>query len=138
MRWLRDSKFIQTQRVAVFGNSFGGIQTVLGAQNGNYCAAVNASGGAMSWESAPQLRTLMIEAVRKSKAPIFFDPAENDFNLDPTRVLSQEMKKAGQPFEVKFYPAFGKSEEEGHSFAYLGSSVWRDDVFAFLSKHCRK
>jgi hypothetical protein len=47
------------------------------------------------------------------------------------------MKDAGKPFEVKIYPAFGKSAEEGHSFAYRGASIWADDVFRFLDRHCR-
>jgi hypothetical protein len=47
------------------------------------------------------------------------------------------MKDAGKVFELKIYPAFGKSAPDGHSFNWLGSSVWADDVFSFLSKHCR-
>jgi len=52
--------------------------------------------------------------------------------------LSQAMKDAGKVFEMKIYPSFGKSAREAHSFAYLGSSVWADDVFRFLEKHCAK
>jgi len=80
----------------------------------------------------------MTDAVRKARSPILFLQAENDYDLSPTRVLSAAMKNAGKPYEMKIYPAFGKSPEEGHSFAYLGGSVWADDVFRFLGRHCEK
>lgn len=130
--WLKKAIFVEPNRIAVFGNSFGGIETVLGAEHGKYCAAVDASGGAMSWERTPMLQTVMIEAVKHSQAPIFFFQAENDFSLAPSKTLSLAMKKAGKPYEVKFYPPYGQSAKDGHSFAYLGSAVWADDVLGFL------
>ena len=48
------------------------------------------------------------------------------------------MKDTGKDFEVKIYPPFGKSGEDGHTFGYFGSSVWAGDVFRFLEKHCGK
>jgi len=48
------------------------------------------------------------------------------------------MKDADKAFEMKIYPSFGKSAQEAHRFAYLGSSVWADDVFRFPEKHCVK
>jgi hypothetical protein len=47
------------------------------------------------------------------------------------------MKNAGKAYEVRIYPAYGASAEQGHSFAYRGSSVWADDVFGFFEKHCK-
>jgi dipeptidyl aminopeptidase/acylaminoacyl peptidase len=136
--WLRKQTFVQPQRIAVAGNSFGGIETVLGAERESFCAAIDASGGAQSWAQAPELQTLMTRAVRNSRAPIFFFQAENDYDLSPSRILSAAMKDAGKVSEMKIYPAFGKSAPDGHSFAYLGSSVWADDVFRFLEMHCNK
>lgn len=46
------------------------------------------------------------------------------------------MKKAHKIFEIKIYPAFGNSGQEGHSFAYAGASIWFADVFRFIQKHC--
>ena len=43
--WLRRQSFIRPDRIAVAGNSFGGIETVLGAERGNYCAAIDSAGG---------------------------------------------------------------------------------------------
>jgi dipeptidyl aminopeptidase/acylaminoacyl peptidase len=46
LAWLKKSDFVDPDRVAVSGNSFGGIQAVLGAERGSYCAAVDSAGAA--------------------------------------------------------------------------------------------
>lgn len=134
--WLKTQKYVNENRIASDGNSFGGIQTVLGAATEKYCAAVCASGGAESWSKIRQLQELMKHAVRNSKSPIMFFQAENDFDLSPSNILAEEMRIAGKLSTKKIYPPFGKTPREGHSFAYRGSSVWFDDVFEFVSKHC--
>jgi dienelactone hydrolase len=137
LAWLRKQTFVQADRIAVAGNSFGGIETVLGAERGNYCAAIDSAGGAQSWAEAPELRSLMTRAVRNSKTPIFFFQAANDFDLSPSKTLSAALKEAGKSYEVRIYPAYGSSPQEGHTFGYFGSSIWADDVFRFLDQHCR-
>lgn len=137
LAWLREQNFVRPSQIAVMGNSFGGIEALLGAEKEPYCAAVDASGGAESWALAPQLQSVMIRAVTNSKAPTFFFQAANDYDIAPSVVLSEIMRKHGKAAEMKIYPAFGKGAREGHSFAYMGSSVWADDVFNFLSRNCR-
>jgi hypothetical protein len=88
----------------VAGNSFGGIEAVLGAERASYCAAIDSAGGAQSWAQAPELQSLMMRSVRDSRAPIFFFQAENDYDLSPSRVLSAAMKDVGKEFELKIYP----------------------------------
>jgi carboxymethylenebutenolidase len=134
--WLRTQPFVRRDAIATMGNSFGGIQAVLGAEHGGYCAAVDAAGGAESWKDAPQLRERMIRAVRNATTPIFFFQADNDFDTDPSRVLFAERKAAGKPTEMRIFPAFGDSARAGHSFPYRGVAIWRDDVMAFLDRHC--
>lgn len=136
LQWLRAQDFVRPDRVAVAGNSFGGVESVLGAENASYCAAVDASGGAESWDAAPELRALMKAAVRRSNSPIFFYQAENDFDLSPSKVLLAEMKLAGKEGETRIYRPYGRSSRDGHSFAYLGASIWFPDVLAFVQKHC--
>jgi carboxymethylenebutenolidase len=138
LAWLRKQDFVLPSRVAVAGTSFGGIEAVLGAERESYCAAIDTSGGAQSWAESPELQALMNRAVRNSRSPIFFFQAENDYDLSPSRVLSAAMKDAGKVFEIKIYPPFGNSAQDGHSFGYFGSSVWADDVFRFLAKYCGK
>jgi len=138
LAWLRNQDFVQVDKIAVMGNSFGGIETLFGAERERYCAAVDASGGAESWAQSSDLQAVMTRAAKNSRAPILFFQAENDFDLSPSRVLAAAMKDAGKTAEVKIYPPFGKSSKEGHSFAYLGSSVWEQDVFRFLENHCKQ
>ena len=69
--WLRKRDYVRPNQIAVAGNSFGGIETLLGAERGSYCAAVDFSGGSESWAQAPELQTVMSRAARNSRAPIF-------------------------------------------------------------------
>jgi carboxymethylenebutenolidase len=52
LAWLRTQTYVAKDRIAVAGNSFGGIEAVLGAEQGNYCAAIDSAGAAQSWSSA--------------------------------------------------------------------------------------
>jgi carboxymethylenebutenolidase len=136
LAWLRTQAFVRPSRIAVAGNSFGGVEAVLGAERGSYCAAVDSAGGAQSWKAAPELQARMMQAVRSARAPIFFFQAANDYDLSPSRTLAAAMKDAGKVFEMKMYPAYGKSASDGHTFGYFGGAVWADDVFRFLNQHC--
>jgi len=136
LAWLRASGLAAPNRIAVAGNSFGGIETVLGAERGGYCAAIDSAGAAASWAKAPELRTLLTHAVQHARAPIFFFQAENDHDLTTSRVLSAAMHDAGKPAEMKIYPPYGSSAEQGHTLGYFGAEVWSADVFRFLAAHC--
>ena len=138
LAWLRKQGFVQPHRIAVAGNSFGGIETVLGAERANYCAAIDSAGGAQSWAQAPELQSLMTRAVRNANAPILFFQAANDYDLSPSRTLAAAMKDASKMYEVKIYPSYGTSPQDGHTFGYFGSAVWADEVFRFLNQHCAK
>src|SRR5258708_7393335 len=72
LAWLRKQGFVQSDRIAVAGNSFGGIETVLGAERGGYCAAIDSAGGAQSWADAPALQSLMTPALHNTHPPISF------------------------------------------------------------------
>jgi carboxymethylenebutenolidase len=138
LAWLKKAPFVDGNRVAAAGNSFGGIETALGAEHGPYCAAVDSAGAAQTWADSPQVQTLMIRAVRNARIPIFFFQAENDWDLSPSRVLGAAMQAAGKSYKLKIYPAFGASKQDGHTFGYFGASVWGDDVFKFLAEHCTR
>lgn len=137
LAWLREQSYVQAERIAVAGNSFGGIEVVFGAERGTYCAGVDSAGAAQSWSDNPQLRAALIRAVQNSKIPILFFQAANDYNLSPSKTLSATMKSVGKPYELKIYPAYGSSHEDGHVLGYFGASVWADDVFRFLERNCR-
>jgi dipeptidyl aminopeptidase/acylaminoacyl peptidase len=138
LAWLRRQAFVRPTQIAVMGNSFGGIETAFGAAQDNYCAAADASGGAESWDNSPELQAAMTRAVQHSRSPILFFQAQNDYSVAPSRMLYAAMRAAGAQAEIRIYPAFGHSPEEGHSFAYRGVDVWKDDVLRFLSDHCQR
>jgi dienelactone hydrolase len=134
--WLRAQPYVRPEAIAAMGNSFGGIETILGAARIGYCAGVDAAGGSESWDDAPELRRLLTQAARTAVPPILFFQAENDFNLEPSRGLHATRKHAGLPSDLRIYPPFGRSQRDGHSFPYRGVAVWRDDVLGFLERHC--
>jgi carboxymethylenebutenolidase len=137
LAWLKTQPFVRPTQIAAAGNSFGGIETVLGVERGDYCAAVDASGGAESWDNAPGLRDVMQRAVQLSKAPILFFQAENDYSLAPSQTLYAAMKAANKPAAIRIYPPYGHTHQEGHSFAYRGANIWIGDVVRFLEGNCK-
>jgi carboxymethylenebutenolidase len=137
LAWLRTARFVTPGRIAVAGNSFGGIQTVLGVERADYCAGINMAGAAQSWKLNPQLQAVMTRAVRNARAPIFVFQAENDYDVAPTRVLSAAMREAGKPYQATIYPPSGGAPPEGHGLPLAGIAVWFDDAMGFLEKNCR-
>ena len=135
--WLKRQPFVLSSRIATIGNSFGGIEAVLGAERGEYCAVVDASGGAESWDMAPSLQSHMLHAVDNSKSPTLFVQAENDYTLAPSRTLYARMRALHKSAELRIYPAYGSSPQQGHSFAYRGVNIWFDDALRFLDANCR-
>jgi dipeptidyl aminopeptidase/acylaminoacyl peptidase len=137
LAWLRAAAFVAHGRIAVAGNSFGGIQTVLGVERADYCAGIDMAGGAQSWKLSPPLQAVMTRAVRNARAPIFFFQAENDYDVAPTRVLSAAMKQAGKPYQATIYPPSGRTPGEGHGLPLRGIVVWFEDAMRFLDNNCR-
>ena len=137
LSWLKSQKWVLKKRIAVAGNSFGGIETIFAVAHESFCAAIDASGGAESWAKAPELQKEMKDSAKKAIAPVFFFQAENDFDSTPSKVLAEEMKSVGKTAEVKIFPSFGTSPKDGHSFAYRGVKVWFPAVFGFIRQHCK-
>ena len=130
---------VDSERIAVGGNSFGGILTVLLAQRAvGIRAAIASATAAQTWGVTPELRDRLLGAVRAAAAPIFFVQAANDYDLSPSRVLSAAMNEAGKPNQMKIYPAFGPTAAEGHAFGYLGGAIWGPDVFAYLDEQLKR
>jgi dienelactone hydrolase len=134
-------KYLQTQpdvdpmRIAVVGNSFGGILAVFSAERADGIRGVVASApAAQTWASAPELQGRLLSSARNARVPIYFLQASNDYDLNPTEKLAQEMARSGKTHTRKIYPAFGTSQAEGHSFGYFGGAIWGEDVFAFLAQ----
>lgn len=134
--WLQDQDFVDTNRIATGGNSFGGIVTIFAIEQIPYCAAFSASGGAQSWSRASELRRRMQEAVQGTRAPLFLFQAANDYTLAPSEVLGALSADSGLPITSKVFPSSGSSQGQGHAFAWQGVSEWGSDVSEFLATNC--
>ncbi|HME00517.1 MAG TPA: prolyl oligopeptidase family serine peptidase [Terriglobia bacterium] len=133
--YLKSRPFVDSARVAISGCSYGGIQTLLaGERDLGVKALVPFAPGAMSWERNPWLQERLRHAVDHAEAPVFLIQAQNDYSLEPSRVLSQEANKKHKDFQSKIYPALGSTHQEGHwRFCSTATDVWGDDVLAFLA-----
>lgn len=132
--WLKEQKLADAQRMAMTGISFGGIQTILTAEKRLGIRAFPAfAPAAQSWN--PVLADRLKRAVREARVPIFIIQAQNDYSLDPSKVLGPELEKKGSPNHAKIYPSFGTTAQDGHwGFGSRrdGIAVWAADVNAFL------
>jgi dienelactone hydrolase len=136
LQYLQALPDLDKNRIGVMGCSFGGIQTMLAVERRpGYRVAVNFSGAAETWKRSSSLRARLITAASKATMPVFFLQAENDHDLNPNRILSEAVRRAGQPVEAKVYPAFGTGPREGHGFCARGVEIWGPDVLKFIEAH---
>jgi len=137
--WLKEQKWVDTQHIAMMGISFGGIQTILTAEKGlGIKAFLPFAPAAQSWN--PVLADRLRRAVRRASAPIFVIQAQNDYSLEPSKVLGKELEKKGPPNQAKIYPSFGSTAQDGHwgfGTRREGITVWSADVNAFLDATMR-
>lgn len=121
-------------RIAVAGCSFGGIQSLLAAERDlGIRAAIDFAGAAIMWARTPPLQERMKKAARASRVPVFFLQAENDFDTTPSRVLDNEMRRAGRPSRMQIFPPRGSTHMDGHSFCRGGEEpAWGPAVLEFL------
>jgi len=135
LTYLKSLPEVDSQRIAIAGCSFGGIQTILMAERGlGLRAAIDFAGAAQTWKEAPDLRDRLIKAVRQAQMPVLFMQAENDYDLAPSRTLSAEMEKANKPHAIQIFPRFGKTAQDAHEFCVHGGEIWAPRVFSYLAE----
>jgi polyhydroxybutyrate depolymerase len=136
VKWLKKQTFVDPNRIAVAGISYGGIQTLLTAEkNLGLRAAIPFAPGAMSWANK-QLQEREMEAVRNAKVPLFLLQSKTDYSTGPSEVLGPIIREKGGANRAKLYPPFGTTHADGHGgFACWeeGIAIWGNDVLDFLT-----
>jgi dienelactone hydrolase len=136
VEYVRGLDYVDKGKVALAGCSFGGIESLLGAERSDgIVAAVDFAGASAMWKQNIPLQDRMKTAARNARVPVLFLQAENDFDTTPSLTLSAIMRDAGKRASVHIYPAFGVTHEEGHGFCGGGANPpWGDEVLAFLGE----
>jgi carboxymethylenebutenolidase len=135
--YMKLQAFVDTAKMAVAGCSYGGIETVFTAERSlGLRSAVDFAGAAQTWATDPPLQARMTTSVDNATVPIFFLQAANDYNTQPTQVLSAEMQSVNKPHQAKIYPPYGTTPDDGHAgFCFDGTAVWGDDVANFIASN---
>jgi dienelactone hydrolase len=132
MTVLKSIRGVDSSNVGVVGHSFGGsLALLLAARDTAIKATVNFAGAAGSWNN-PVLQNTLIAAVNQLTSPVLFVFASNDYSVEPGKVLDAELERKGKVHQLKIFPSFGKTADEGHQFIYTGVHKWDSIVFPFL------
>jgi carboxymethylenebutenolidase len=129
---------VDSRRVFLMGNSFGGVLALLAAErNVGVAAVADFAGGALNWERSTVFRDRLLQAARNAVVPVFLGQAANDFSTGPTVELGKALAVANKKHQATLYPAFGLTRGEGHGFGVDGASVWAADVLPFFEAAVR-
>jgi dienelactone hydrolase len=140
--FLRTQAFVDAKRLGVMGWSFGGIVTMFAVSRGHgFAVAVDQAGGALTWNTNPDVRAALTAAAQKSTTPTLLQVAENDRTTDSITTVAKILEKRGVPYRMVIYPPFtaGASSSFGTGapghlvFAERGTNVWSADVIEFLA-----
>jgi len=135
-KYLLSLPYVDKNRTAVVGCSYGGIETLLGAESGaGYKAAVALSPGAESWANSPLLPPRLLKAVDDINIPTLIIHPAQDASLEPGYTLGPEFQKLGKPYGLQIFPPFGTAVQHcfGGGSPGESESIWGPAALSFLS-----
>lgn len=138
LSFLQRLPFVDRDRVAVVGHSFGGGLALLeAARDRSVRAVVTFGAGAGSWDRSVSLREQYFAALGELNAHVFLLHPADDYSIAPGIAMAAELARLGKPHELKIYPAIGGTQSDAHNFLYSHVDVWEFDVFRFLDEALR-
>jgi carboxymethylenebutenolidase len=134
LAFLKAQPIVDTMRIVVAGCSYGGIQTLLGAERrAGYRAAVAISPAALSWNANADLRVRLQTAVSRIDIPVFLIQPPRDASLEPAKVLGPILERRSSANRVKVYPPNMPDDQQQHCFGGArGMHNWGVDAVAFV------
>jgi dipeptidyl aminopeptidase/acylaminoacyl peptidase len=135
LAFLRTQQAVDGDRIVVMGCSYGGIQTILGAesQKSGYRAGVALSPGAESWGGNQPLRQRLTTAMSNMHVPLMLGHPQGDASVEPGYTLGQKLQQLGKPYELVIFPRLGDPATQGHCFGGArGNGIWSADALRFL------
>jgi dipeptidyl aminopeptidase/acylaminoacyl peptidase len=126
--------YVDPARIVVSGCSYGGMQSIFGAERGAYKAAIALSPGAESWEGDALLQARLLQAVDKINVPVLIIHPEKDASVAPGYALGQEFQKLGKPYGLFIFPPYGSEQQQGHCFGGQGSGFWGPVALQFFNQ----
>jgi dienelactone hydrolase len=134
IRFVRAMPDADSDRVAVMGSSYGGINSLLAAARDNRLrACVSFAAAAMSWGPVPGLRPFLLAHADAIRCPVLLLQAENDFDLAPSEALAAR-RQADGVCERLLFPPFGAGPMEAHQIWIHAPHLWAPVVLPFLAR----
>jgi carboxymethylenebutenolidase len=131
LAWLKQQSSVNPSKIYMSGASFGGIQTILTAEEDpGVLGYVPFAPAAESWGNQ-QLRCRLLDALNAATVPVFLIQARGDYSLGPYELLGRFLLGKGGLNTARLYPKFGTTPEEAHwDFATqsAGIAIWGQDV----------
>jgi len=101
LAFVQQLPYVDKDRIFAAGCSFGGIESLLGAESrAGYKAAISISPGALSWDRSDALRARLTQAVDRLEIPVLLIQPAHDASLGPGHTLGAEAARRGKPLTV--------------------------------------
>lgn len=127
---------VDAGEIAVMGHSYGGMVSLFSAVRvSGIKAAVDSSGGALSWNANEHLQKYMIGMVPQVRVPTLLMQDNQECSM-PTAVLAKYMPPNGSKAIIYPFSARDCGKKGAHSdFMHEeGIKLWFDDVMSFFAR----